>query len=201
MFNGKFKMKDKADRILQIVTKTIVKFNITANMITIIGLLLVIVASIIYYITENSLIFGIFLIISFTFDAMDGAVARLSGTTSKFGAYLDAVIDRYQESIVYLVIGIVTGHTILVYIAVTGSLLTSYHKARASMETDVENDNWPDLFERTERVASISIILMISHFITSFDFLFYSLIVISILTHVTAIQRFFRAKQRIEQEK
>ncbi len=201
MFNGMFKMKDKADRILQIITKTIVKFNITANMITIIGLLLVIVASIIYYITENSLIFGIFLIISFTFDAMDGAVARLSGTTSKFGAYLDAVIDRYQESIVYLVIGIVTGHTILVYIAVTGSLLTSYHKARASMETDVENDNWPDLFERTERVASISIILMISHFITSFDFLFYSLIVISILTHVTAIQRFFRAKQRIEQEK
>ena len=86
-------------------------------------------------------------------DGLDGAVARVSGRTSKFGSYLDAVCDRYFETIVSLTVAWLTGYWLLCMAALAASLTISYAKARAAMEVDVSNTEWPDLMERTERAT------------------------------------------------
>jgi len=79
---------------------------------------------------------------------MTGEVARARHMETKFGGYLDAVIDRYQELLVFLMIGLTTGYWLLVFLAMTGGVFTSYAKARTAIEAPVSNNNWPDLFER-----------------------------------------------------
>jgi CDP-diacylglycerol--glycerol-3-phosphate 3-phosphatidyltransferase len=64
-------------------------------------------------------------------------LARVSGKGSRFGAFLDSTIDRYEESVVFLGLSIyyarVGGQVEipLIIVALTGSLMVSYSRARA----------------------------------------------------------------------
>ncbi len=82
----------------------------TANQVTVIGLCAVIVMSAAYVVHGSTLWFGVGLIFAFTADSLDGAVARIRGEASRFGGYLDAIIDRYQEMAVLAVLALKTGH-------------------------------------------------------------------------------------------
>jgi CDP-diacylglycerol--glycerol-3-phosphate 3-phosphatidyltransferase len=71
------------------------------------------------------------------FDGLDGALARATGRSSRFGAFLDSTFDRVSEVLVFL--GLLvwaqnTGQVVqarLVLIALAGSLMVSYTRARA----------------------------------------------------------------------
>jgi phosphatidylglycerophosphate synthase len=143
--------------------------------------------------------FGLGLIFSFAFDALDGAVARITGKTSKYGGYLDAVIDRYQEIAAFLAIGLVTGWWALCFLALSGSLMVSYNKARTALEIPIQNHNWPDLMERFERIFVLCAALILDPLVPVPDFLggralFVGIALIAALSHLTAIQRFLRAR-------
>jgi phosphatidylglycerophosphate synthase len=171
----------------------------TPNQITLLGLALVLLNCALFCWHQNMFWFGLGIVFSFTFDALDGAVARLRHMTSKFGGYLDGVIDRYQEISVYAAIGWVTGWWVLVFLTVTGSLMVSYNKARTAIEMPIENHAWPDLLERFERVAILSLALLLDSILTlpamlGGRVLFVALLALGILAHITAIQRFFRAR-------
>ena len=78
------------------------------------------------------------LVIGFSlFDMLDGQVARLGGMTSTFGAMYDSVLDRYCEmftlgGIAYWLIGIGDFFgALLTFLALTGSIMVSYVRARA----------------------------------------------------------------------
>jgi len=65
------------------------------------------------------------------FDIVDGAVARVTGKTSKQGAFLDSTLDRVAEVAVFA--GILVGgysSPILVLLALSFSLLVSYTRAK-----------------------------------------------------------------------
>src|SRR3989338_6085532 len=62
-------------------------------------------------------------------DGLDGAVARVSGRVTKFGAYLDAVCDRAVEAMVAITAAALTGYWGLAMGALAGSFLISYAKA------------------------------------------------------------------------
>ena len=143
---------------------------------------------------------------SFSFDALDGAVARITKTSSKYGGYLDAVIDRYQEIAIYFTIAYVNDYWLVCFLAITGSLLVSYNKARTAVEIRIDNDKWPDLTERLERIILICAGLILDPVIVlpeylRHDFLFYIILLIGISAHVTAVQRFFRAKEMLTNHK
>jgi hypothetical protein len=83
---------------------------------------------------------------------------------------------------------------------ISGGMLTSYNKARAGMERPVSNVAWPDLFERFERVATLCVGLFVSSHWPQIGWLSLStltatLAAIALLTHVSALQRFFRARR------
>jgi phosphatidylglycerophosphate synthase len=118
---------------------------------------------------------------------------------------LDGVVDRYQEIAVYAAIGWVTGWWALVFLTLTGSLMVSYNKARTAIEIPIKNHAWPDLLERFERVVILSLALLLDSILTLPDVLggsvlFVALLVLGILAHGTAIQRFFRARAMLTQK-
>jgi len=187
------------ERAWEAVARPLASAGLTPNQVTWLGLLLVIANCALFYWRENTLWFGLGLVVSFAFDSLDGAVARLRGMSSKFGGYLDGVLDRYQEIAVYLVIAIVTGWWAAVFFALTGSLMVSYNKARTAIEIPIDNHAWPDLLERFERIVILCTALALDYFIALPDFLggrvlFLALLVIGAGSHVTAVQRFLRAR-------
>jgi CDP-diacylglycerol---glycerol-3-phosphate 3-phosphatidyltransferase len=80
---------------------------------------------------------GVLLALASAFDALDGALARQLGKTSRFGAFLDSSLDRISESGILLGLAWFymgqPGRTeeIIIYIAIVGSLMVSYTRARA----------------------------------------------------------------------
>ena len=85
------------------------------------------------------------------------------------------------------------------FLALTGSFMESYNKARTAIEIPIENHAWPDLLEGFDRVVILSLALLLDSILTLPDMLggsvlFVALLVLGILAHGTAIQRFFHAR-------
>ena len=127
---------------------------------------------------------GIFLLIAGFFDAVDGAVARATKKTSALGSFLDSVIDKVSEIIVF--IGILIGsftNPVLVLVALSLSILVSYTRAKAeSMGVDLKGKG---IAERAERILIISILA----FIPFQDNISVALWIVSILAIITVLER------------
>ncbi len=177
------------------IMKRIAKFfvGLPPNAVTLLSILFALAAA--YLFAEQAWFAGGFMAIVAAFlDALDGAIARLTKRTTKFGAYLDAVVDRYVEGILLFGIGLGTGLWIWVYLAMLGALLIPYAKARAAMETEIDNINWPDLMERGERLIMITVLFPICAF---YGYSEACLIAMVVLFHFTAIQRILRVYYRL----
>lgn len=171
---------------LEAIAGFLLKLGITANFITLLGLVGNIVAA--YLIARGQLLVG-GLVAAFMapLDAVDGALARKTGITNKFGAFLDSVVDRYDEMI--LLAGVLyyfqtqasTLGVMLTYAAMCGSVLVSYTRARAE---GLGFSGKAGLFSRIER----SIVLILG---LVFNQLLISIGIIGILANVTAVQRIF----------
>jgi archaetidylinositol phosphate synthase len=195
-----------SERFWHALARPLSRIGLSPNQVTWIGLVFVLGNCAVYAIHRQNVWFGVGLVVSFSFDGLDGAVARLTGTSSKYGGYLDAVIDRYQEIAVYFAIAWVTGWWMTSFLAVTGSLLVSYNKARTAMEIPIDNHNWPDLLERFERLVIICAALVLDSFIPlpsmlGGSVLYLGVLAIAVLSHVTAIQRFIRARAMLLKDK
>lgn len=168
----------------------VASLNITPNQITMVGLVLVVFNCATYAWHQNGFFFGTSLIVAYLFDTLDGVVARAQGTSTKFGGYLDAIVDRYQEVATYLVIGWVTDMWLPVFLVITGSMLTSYNKARAAIEIPVDNKGWPDLLGKPTRLFFLCVALIGDN--TLPWLLPFTLWSLGAMTHFTALQRIFR---------
>ena len=153
--------KEYFRNVVDAVARLFVAAGFTPNALTLLGLFLGWATCILFVWTRNSVLFGFLMIAWGLFDALDGAVARLTNRVSKFGSYLDAMCDRLFEVAAILAAAYVSGYWALSLLLASGTLLTSYAKARAAMEVTVSNNEWPDFMERTERdvIFAVGIIL------------------------------------------
>ena len=171
---------------LDAIASFLVKLGITANFITLMGLVGNIVAA--FLIARGQLLAG-GLVAAFMapLDAVDGALARKTGVVGKFGAFLDSVVDRYDEMILlagvlyYFQTQAYTLGVMLTYAALCGSVLVSYTRARAE---GLGFSGKTGIFSRIER----SIVLLLG---LVFNQLLISVGIIAILANVTALQRIF----------
>jgi archaetidylinositol phosphate synthase len=180
--------------------QALIASKVKPNQITIAGFALVLVSCGLYLWTRDMFVLGVSLSLSYPIDAIDGAIARNSGSVTRFGGYLDSVIDRYQEVAGYFVVGIVTGWWIGIFTLTVGSLLVSYNKAAAALQIQVDNKGWPDLMERARRTWLFCAALILDNAIPVPELLGGSFARIAIwyiaaLVHFTAIQRFMRARR------
>lgn len=160
------------------------KFGVSPNLVTVIGLIghiicaWLIASSQIYIATILLLFFGLF-------DAVDGALARFQGKSSKIGAFLDSVSDRLSEAFIFLGFFFYfaskgpNSACLLAVIAALSAQLVSYTRARAESLGVVPKLG---LMTRVERYLAL-IISMLAQKIEI------GLIVISFLGMVTTGQR------------
>jgi len=178
------KIKTNAYKALDPIINLLIKMRLTPNGITIIGFLITIVSAVILisgaelgikgdtrYITW----FGIILLLAGVFDMLDGQLARKTNQMTKFGALFDSVIDRYSEMVMFFGIAyyLVSYHYFLsgvfAFIAMIGSIMVSYVRARAE---GLGEDCKVGIMQRPERVLTIGISAIlygvISHFTGNF---------------------------------
>ncbi|MDH5666235.1 MAG: CDP-alcohol phosphatidyltransferase family protein, partial [Nitrosopumilus sp.] len=112
------------------------KIGLTPNHVSAIGIILAIFSTLAYWAWQANhllLIVAPFLLLVSGFcDALDGAIARLHKQTTTFGGFLDSLLDRYADAVVFL--GIIIGGLCDPFWGLTaliGSLLVSYTRARA----------------------------------------------------------------------
>ncbi|MFM8747548.1 MAG: CDP-alcohol phosphatidyltransferase family protein [Aestuariivirga sp.] len=197
MIDGLF--KKYIDPLWEMPAKPLARL-FTANQVTFIGLALVTAVSLAYVWHGSAFWYAVTLAVAFSADSLDGAVARLRGERSAFGGYLDAVVDRYQELAALAALAYVNDAWSAAFFALSGSFLTSYLKSRVAMETAVDNNAWPDLFERQERIFFICLALLCQSLFggslaVTGGVIPPALWLLAVLTHATALQRFLRARK------
>ena len=183
--------KALARYLTQPIVKLIARTSITPNTLTVCSLLITVIAA--FLIVQGYfLIAGFVVLFAGLFDILDGALARSTNRVTKFGGALDSTLDRLAEASIFIGLSVVyardqaIGEVALVGVALISSLLVSYVRARAEglgIECQV------GIFTRSERIIVIVLGLFFSHF----DYVLISaLIIITILSTITVIQRLYQ---------
>jgi CDP-diacylglycerol--glycerol-3-phosphate 3-phosphatidyltransferase len=177
--------RNLAYRITDPIVRILSKSGITPNALTLINLALNIVAAYVIA-TGHFLLGGGLILVSGLFDLLDGALARFTKQTTKFGAILDSTVDRISEAAILcgLLIWYVPQEDaslkiVLIFVVLIGSFLVSYIRARA------EGLGWQcqvGLFTRAERVIVLAIGLLINQ-------IFIALCVLAVFVFITVVQR------------
>jgi archaetidylinositol phosphate synthase len=184
-------LRDSLKSTLQNIGKAFASTGLSANFWTAVGLGFAFASAFVYGIhLQHSFVFGgILLLISGFFDIVDGQVARITGKTSKKGAFLDSVFDKIAEVAIFL--GILVGgysEGYLVLLAITLSILVSYVRARAEpLGIQLQGIG---IGERAERLLVIAIIGMAG-------LLNYAVIIVAIIAGITFVQRIVATARKI----
>jgi len=178
--------RNVVDRGLSPIGKNLHRAGITADVVTIIGIIMAVAASI--SVALGSLRLGfVLLVMTGISDALDGPVAKASGAASLRGAFFDSVSDRLTDAlllggIAWFLISDEPGYTVMLPVAVMFvSLLISYQRAKAeSLGLEAKGG----LMERAERFIVLAIGLLFA------EALIVILWIMLVLSSITAVQRF-----------
>jgi CDP-diacylglycerol--glycerol-3-phosphate 3-phosphatidyltransferase len=177
------------------VARALLRAHVRPNHLTVVGLGVSILAA--CALAQGRLRVGaVLLVLAGLFDFFDGSLARLANSVSAFGAFLDSVVDRYSDLVVLLGVVLYYHHVpdttgvLLTMITMVGTIMISYTKARAqSIGLPCEIG----LMERPERL-----IVLIAG--ATFNLLTPAMVVLAVLTNVTALQRIFYTRRAATQE-
>ena len=151
------RLKSDADRLLSRPANFLVDHGFTPNVLTLIGLAIGVIAGIVlafgFFVAG-----GVLILLTGFVDTLDGAVARNGRTATTFGATLDSISDRYVDCIVLLGLGIAGVNWLYVGVAMMGSLLVSYVRAKAE---GMGISCTAGVAERSERLIILAIGLIV----------------------------------------
>ena len=192
------RLKREVQQIFAAEARAAHRIGLTPNMITGIGILLAFLSSFAYAEWGQNPAWQsrtFFLVLAFVLlllsgfcDALDGIVARLYGQATVFGGFLDSVFDRYADAAVY--VGIIVGglcNALWGLIAIIGSLLVSYSRARAEA-AGIKMES-VGLAERAERMIILLAATLVAVFWQPATVMDIGVILLAILSNVTVLQR------------
>ncbi|MCX2475331.1 DUF4833 domain-containing protein [Pedobacter sp. MC2016-05] len=217
-------------KVINPFVRGLIKIGLTPNAVTTIGLILNIGVAVIFVLgaektNRGDLSYigwgGALVLFAGLFDMLDGQVARLGNMSSRFGALYDSVLDRYSEMIMFLGICyyLVAHHyflsSLFAFIALIGSMMVSYTRARAEA-LGVECKG--GLMQRPERVVTIGVFAIacgITGHFNGGDYKIYlpgvsfhvfetmsiftlPIALMAVLTNITAVKRLQEAKRGLE---
>jgi len=173
----------------------LVQKRVHPNAITTLGFFITVGAGISFFLGHLR-IGGLLVLIGGIFDIFDGYVARGTGLASAFGSFYDSTLDRVSEIVVFL--GIFSlysgGHpdmgppsmVYVVALALAGSLLVSYTRARAE---GLGIDCKVGVMQRPERIVLLGLATLFFGTAWGGAALTWVLIAMAVLTNFTAFQR------------
>ena len=197
------KLKKKVQQLLSTEAKIAHGLGLTPNMISVVGITLSFLAAFAYAMARDQslvVLFGvgyplqslllllavILLLASGFCDTLDGVLARNYQQATAFGGFLDSVLDRYADSIVYSGI-IISGLCDATWglAALAGSMLVSYSRARAEA-AGIKMES-VGLAERAERMLILAVATVAAFF--WLPSLRWGIILLAVLSNFTVLQR------------
>jgi CDP-diacylglycerol--glycerol-3-phosphate 3-phosphatidyltransferase len=186
----KKEIEGRVRSFLDPLTALILRLGFSPDALTFIGLVFSILAG--YHLARGRYaISATFLLVGGLCDVLDGSMARRSGRSSRRGAFLDSTLDRLAEIAVFLGLFLhYQNHLILQFLAMlalTGSLMTSYARARAE---GLGVDCKVGLMERPERLILMILALYAAPLrIAGIGLLEVVVGALALLTYFTTFQR------------
>ena len=189
------RVKSVSTRYLEsYIIKPFILIGLTPNMVTILGVFMHIPAC--YMVSRGDfLVGGILLLGAAAFDMVDGAIARHTGKSSATGALLDSIADRVSEA--FCLIGLLWFYlssdsaifmeVLLLFLTMFTSSMVSYIRARGE---GLNVDCAVGIMTRPERVVVLALGLMLHQVV-------FAMLVIVILSILTAVHRFLHIKREI----
>jgi phosphatidylglycerophosphate synthase len=190
-------LRARVYRIIDPLIQALVRYRVHPNLLTTLGFAVTAGAGVAFS-QHHVRTAGFLILLGGFFDILDGRVARLTRLGSKFGAFYDSTLDRISEIVVFL--GILSlyndyrqelgdvGMIYLIYLAMAGSLMISYTRARAEA---LGLDCRVGLMPRAERVVLIGGSALF--FGEDWNGLVLKLVIgiLAVLTNLTAFQRIY----------
>ena len=209
------KLKKKVQQLLSTEAKVAHDLGLTPNMISVIGITLSFLAAVVYGLAGNQsvvILFGVgfslqslmlllavvLLLASGFSDTLDGVLARNYQQATSFGGFLDSLLDRYADAIVFS--GIIIGGLCDVswgLAALAGSMLVSYSRARAEA-AGIKMES-VGLAERAERMLILAAVTVAALF--WLPSLRWGVILLAVLSNFTVLQRGLHVYKWLKKEK
>jgi CDP-diacylglycerol--glycerol-3-phosphate 3-phosphatidyltransferase len=155
-------------RVLTPIARALLRMGVSPDVITIIGTLGVSAAALAFY-PRGEFKTGTLVIVVFVFsDTLDGTMARLSGRSSTWGAFLDSTMDRIADACIFAALlwwyvsqgdeDVLAGVTL---VCLVGGMVISYAKARAEGLGMTANVG---IAERSERLVTVLVVTGLAGF-------------------------------------
>ena len=168
---SKYRLRYIFKPLVKLVAKGLIKIRVSPNLATVIMVCFSILSCISIGFYQNLLMFSILVFITGIMDGCDGAIARLTNKSTKFGGYFDSVMDRVSEFFIFLGLYIynqnqflwdIIDMKVIIFIIFLASIMISYSRARA--ENFFKGDFDIGLMARSERLFYLVITMIISFF-------------------------------------
>lgn len=179
--------------LLTPIAKFFLRHGVSPDAVTLVGTLGVVAGALVFF-PRGELLVGVLVITAFVFsDLLDGTMARMSGTTSKWGAFLDSTLDRFGDAAIFggLVLYFAgPGESdplaaLALYCLVMGSV-TSYARARAeSLGMEAKGG----IAERADRLVAILVMTGLSDLFNLPILIPITLAVLGLASTITVFQR------------
>ncbi|MFY0408463.1 phosphatidylinositol phosphate synthase [Solicola sp. PLA-1-18] len=187
-------------RIFSPVAKLLLRLGVSPDTVTIVGTLGV-SAGALWFFPRGQFFVGVLVVTAFVFsDLVDGHMARLSGQSSKWGAFLDSTLDRVADAAVFggLVLWYAgTGDDLVLaglalYCLVMGSV-TSYARARAeSLGMEAKGG----IAERADRLVAVLVVTGLSGLFDQPWMRVAVLAVLAVASTITVVQRMLLVRRQ-----
>lgn len=194
------RFRDFWTMLLTPIAKFFLRHGVSPDAITVVGTVGVVAGALVFF-PQGELLVGVLVITAFVFsDMLDGTMARLSGTTSKWGAFLDSTLDRFGDAAIFggLVLYFAgPGDSnplaaLALYCLVLGSV-TSYARARAeSLGMEAKGG----IAERADRLVAILVMTGLSEIFDVPILIPIALAVLAVASTITVIQRMLAVRSQ-----
>lgn len=230
------KIKNQLQQIvykcLDPLVKLLIKLGITPNMITFLGFLITVASTVVLIYgaevgdRDNHKYIGyagFIILLAGAMDMLDGRLARLNNQAHPFGALYDSVIDRYSELVMffgfcyYTVTQDYLFTSIFCFIAMIGSIMVSYTRARAE---GLGVNASVGVMQRPERIVLVAVSSILTSIMSgqiggdykievswlnqpifeTISFFSWPIFILAISANITALRRLFFAKKALYKE-
>ena len=179
--------------LLTPIARFLLRIGVSPDAVTVVGTLGVVAGALAFF-PRGELLVGVLVITAFVFsDLLDGTMARMSGQSSRWGAFLDSTLDRLGDAAIFgglAMYYVGPGESdplaaLAMYCLVMGSV-TSYARARAEslgMQAKV------GVAERADRLVAILLMTGLADIFNVLVLIPITLAVLALASSVTVIQR------------
>jgi CDP-diacylglycerol--glycerol-3-phosphate 3-phosphatidyltransferase len=178
---------------LRAIINASVALGIHPNVLTLIGVLINVGAAWALG-RQHFVLAGVIMVVGNIFDFIDGKVAHITNTVSRFGAFWDSTLDRFSDIALFL--GLIylyahlgrTGYVMVASLAMMFSIMTSYARARAESLIDKCKVGFMERPERivlfmigafTNRMAGVLWVILVLSIFTVADRIYYTYLVLN----------------------